>query len=158
VWMGEIQRLKVQLAQVAEGRAFLLQGGDCAERFADCNTAAILNKLKILLQMSLVLTYGARLPIVRVGRIAGQFAKPRSRTTEVVGGVELPAYRGDNVNDLSAEAEARQPDPARLEQGYYCSVATLNFIRALLEGGFASLRAPEHWQLDFVARDKSYGG
>jgi 3-deoxy-7-phosphoheptulonate synthase len=158
VWVGEIHRLKQQLAQVAAGRAFLLQGGDCAERFADCNTSAILNKLKILLQMSLVLTYGARLPIVRVGRIAGQFAKPRSKATEVQGGVELTAYRGDNVNQLDADPLLRRPDPARLEQGYYCSVATLNFIRALVDGGFASLRAPEHWQLDFVAADRTYGG
>ena len=155
---GEIEKLKAQLADVAHGRAFLLQGGDCAERFQDCTTGSILNKLKIILQMSLVLTYGARTPIVRVGRVAGQFAKPRSKDTEVVGGVELPIYRGDNVNDLRPDPALRIPDPERLEKGYYCSVATLNFIRALLDGGFASLRAPEHWRLDFIPPDANYAG
>jgi 3-deoxy-7-phosphoheptulonate synthase len=159
VAIGEVQKLKAQLALAAQGKAFLLQGGDCAERFQDCRSTAILNKLKILLQMSLVLTYGARLPVIRVGRIAGQFAKPRSKDTETIDGQELPSYRGDNVNDLAFTAAARRPDPLRLERGYYSSVATLNFIRALLDGGFASLHSPEHWQLDFIPAeaDDGYG-
>lgn len=152
VSVGEIEDLKAQLAAASRGERFLLQGGDCAERFDDCNADSIVRKLKILLQMSLVLTYGARKPVIRLGRIAGQFAKPRSKDTETIGGVELPSYRGDNVNDLAADPVKRRPDPARLEQGYFSSAATLNFIRALVEGGFANLRAPEHWALDFIPR------
>jgi 3-deoxy-7-phosphoheptulonate synthase len=151
VSMGEVDALRAQLAEVAQGKRFILQGGDCAERFTDCSSVAILRKLKILLQMSLVITHGARRPVVRLGRIAGQYAKPRSNGTETIDGVELPVYRGDNVNDMAATPEARRPDPERLERGYFYSVATINFVRALLEGGFASLREPEHWQLDFIS-------
>lgn len=158
VSIGEIERLRSNLAAAAQGRRFVLQGGDCAERFSDCNSLTITRKLKILLQMSLVLTYGARIPVIRIGRIAGQFAKPRSSDNETVGGVAMPVYRGDMVNDLSATPEARRPDPRRLEQGYYTSAATLNFIRALVEGGFANLRAPEHWQLDFIPDSGSHTG
>jgi 3-deoxy-7-phosphoheptulonate synthase len=150
VSIGEVERLKTQLAEAALGHRFVLQGGDCAERIQDCNQQAIIRKLQILLQMSLVLTYGGRRPVTRLGRIAGQFAKPRSKDTEVVNGVELPVYRGDNVNELAATAAGRQPDPARLKQGYFSSAATLNFIRALLDGGFANLRSPEAWRLDFI--------
>ncbi len=158
VSIGEVESLKSQLAEAAAGKRFILQGGDCAERFRDCNPLTITRKLKILLQMSLVLTYGARRPVVRIGRIAGQFAKPRSSDTEKVNGVELPAYRGDAVNALEADPELRRPDPRRLEQAYFTSATTLNFIRALVEGGFANLRAPEHWQLDFIPEGANDGG
>jgi 3-deoxy-7-phosphoheptulonate synthase len=150
VAFGEVENFRHQVAEAAAGRRFVLQGGDCAERFQDCDSQSIIRKLKILLQMSLVLTYGARRPVVRVGRIAGQFAKPRSADTERVNGVELPVYRGDNVNDLAPDPVLRRPDPNRLELGYFNAAATLNFVRALVEGGFASLRDPEHWQLDFI--------
>lgn len=146
---GEVGRLKAELAEASAGRRFVLQAGDCAERFSDCTAITITRKLKILLQMSLVLTYGARIPVVRIGRIAGQYAKPRSADTEKVDGLEVPTYRGDAVNDLAPTLEARVPDPRRLEQAYHSSAATLNFIRALVHGGFANLRSPEHWQLDF---------
>ena len=155
---AEVNALKAQLAEAAVGKRFILQGGDCAERFADCNTQSILRKLKIILQMSLVLTYGARRPVIRLGRIAGQFAKPRSNDTELVNGVSLPVYRGDNVNDLEATAEKRRPDPERLERGYYSAAATLNFIRGLIRAGFASLRSPEHWQLDFLPASETHKG
>ena len=133
----------------------MLQGGDCAERFEDCARGPIERKLKILLQMSLVLTWGARLPVVRVGRIAGQFAKPRSRSTEVVNGREIPSYRGDNVN--SHDAQDREPNPDRLLQAYHHSAATLNYLRALLDGGVADLQHPEHWNLSFVQEARARG-
>jgi 3-deoxy-7-phosphoheptulonate synthase len=155
---GEVLRLRAQLAEAAAGKRFVLQGGDCAERFGECTGLSITRKLKILLQMSLVLTYGARMPVVRLGRIAGQYSKPRSSDTEQVGGVELPTYRGDAVNELVPDAAARVPDPRRLERAYYCSAATLNFIRSLVEGGFASLRAPEHWHLDFIPDSGVHAG
>lgn len=158
VAVGEVESLRALLADAAAGRRFILQGGDCAEMFRDCTSAAITRKLKILLQMSLVLTYGARRPVIRIGRIAGQFAKPRSSDRETVDGVELPVYRGDAVNALEATPAARRPDPARLEQAYYTSAATLNFVRALVEGGFANLRAPEHWQLDFIPDSGIHAG
>ena len=126
----------------------MLQGGDCAERFADCAEQPIENKLKILLQMSLVLTWGARIPVIRVGRIAGQYAKPRSRPTEIVNGVEIHSYRGDHVN--GHDPADRVPDPARMVQAYFRSSATLNYVRALLDGGFADLHRPHHWDLGFV--------
>lgn len=150
VFSGEVENLKAQLAEAAAGRRFVLQGGDCAERFCDCTSAAIVRKLKILLQMGLVMTYGARKPVIRLGRIAGQFAKPRSQAVEDVDGVQLPTYRGDNINGVEASAEARRPAPWRLLRSYFHSAATLNFIRALVDGGFADLRRPEHWQLDWV--------
>ena len=145
---GEVDSLKNSLAAAGRGEAFLLQGGDCAERFQDCARGPIERKLKILLQMSLVLTWGARLPVVRVGRIAGQFAKPRSKPTEMVNGQEIPSYRGDNVN--SHDPSDRQPNPDRLLQAYHHSAATLNYLRALLDGGVADLQHPEHWNLAFV--------
>ena len=147
---GEVNLLRKQLAAAGNGEAFLLQGGDCAERFADCNRRAIEAKLKILMQMSLVLTWGARLPVIRVGRLAGQFAKPRSSDTETVNGVELLSYRGDLVNDIAPEATAREADPSRLVEAYHHSAATLNYCRALLDGGFADLHHPDHWDLGFV--------
>jgi 3-deoxy-7-phosphoheptulonate synthase len=145
---GEVDALRAKLAAAGRGEAFLLQGGDCAERFIDCAKTPIERKLKILLQMSLVLTWGARLPVIRVGRIAGQFAKPRSKSMETVEGREIHSYRGDNVNDHSVDN--REPDPDRLLQAYHHSAATLNYLRALLDGGFADLQHPEHWDLSFV--------
>jgi len=145
---GEVGTLRRRLAAAARGEHFLLQGGDCAERFQDCSRTAIESKLKILLQMGLVLTWGARMPVVRVGRIAGQYAKPRSSPTEMVDGVEYPSYRGDHVNthDLSSRA----PDPNRLVSAYFHSATTLNYVRALLDGGFADLHRPQDWDLGFI--------
>lgn len=147
---GEVDTLRAHLTEAARGKAFLLQGGDCAERFADCTKTAIEAKLKILLQMSLVLTWGARIPIIRVGRMAGQFAKPRSSDTETINGTEMPSYRGDNVNAITPDLAARQPDPLRLVKAYHLSAATLNYARALVDGGFADLHHPQHWDLGFV--------
>lgn len=148
VHAGEVDGLKAQLARAARGEAFLLQGGDCAERFQDCSRDSIENKLKILLQMSLVLTWGARIPTIRVGRIAGQYAKPRSSNFETIDGAQVPSYRGDHVNSFGLEA--RNPDPDRLVQAYFHSAATMNYLRALLDGGFADLHRPETWNLAFV--------
>jgi 3-deoxy-7-phosphoheptulonate synthase len=146
----EVESLKSQLARAASGRGFLLQGGDCAESFADCRPDPITSKLKILLQMSLVLVHGTRLPVTRVGRFAGQYAKPRSQETETQDGVSLPAYRGDLVNGIAFDPGARRPDPERLLRGYERSALTLNFIRGLIDGGFADLHHPEYWDLGFV--------
>ncbi|MBL8783883.1 MAG: 3-deoxy-7-phosphoheptulonate synthase class II [Deltaproteobacteria bacterium] len=147
---GEVEALRRHLALAAQGKAFVLQGGDCAERFQDCAKDPIESKLKILLQMSLVLTFSARLPVIRVARMAGQYAKPRSADTEIVDGVELPSYRGDHVHRIEATAAAREPDPQRLVEAYFRSAATLNYARALLDGGFADLHKPHHWRLEFV--------
>lgn len=147
VTSGEVERLKEKLAAAQAGEAFVLHGGDCAERFADCERAPILAKLRILLQMSLVLSHGARRPIVRIGRIAGQFAKPRSNPTETVDGIVLPTYRGDLVNGEAATPESREPDPARMLEAHASAASALNFIRALVEGGFADLRHADHWSL-----------
>ncbi len=152
---GEVDALRAHLAAACEGRAFLLQGGDCAERFQDCAQGAIEAKLKILLQMSLVLTWGARIPVIRVARMAGQYAKPRSSDTEIIDGVELPSYRGDHVNGNAATPDARRPDPDRLVGAYFHSAATLNYARALLDGGFADLHRPHHWDLGFVRSAES---
>ena len=147
---GEVDTLRARLAAAGRGEAFLLQGGDCAERFADCNRAAIEAKLKMLLQMSLVLTWGARLPVVRVGRLAGQYAKPRSCDTESVDGAELPSYRGDLVHGILPDSAARRSDPTRLVRAGHLAAATLNYTRALLQGGFADLHHPDHWDFAFV--------
>lgn len=146
----EVEALRSQLAAAGEGRAFLLQGGDCAESFADCTSAIIANKLKVLLQMSLVLVHGSQRPVIRVGRFAGQYAKPRSADVEEQGGVSLPAYRGDLINHTPFTAADRAPDPQLLLRGYERAALTLNFIRALVDGGFADLHHPEYWDLDFV--------
>ena len=143
----EVDRLRSLLAEAAAGRRFLLQGGDCAEQFKDCVPEAIAGKLRVLLQMSVALTHGGRRPVVRVGRIAGQFAKPRSRATELIRGRELPSYRGDLVNALETTPEARRPDPARMLEAYFHAAATLNHLRALTAGGFADLHHPERWEL-----------
>lgn len=147
----EINRLRILLAEAAAGKRFMLQGGDCAEQFRDCNADAIADKLRVLLQMSVVLTHSGRRPVVRVGRIAGQYAKPRSGMTERlrIGGkeVELPVYRGDLVNSLEPSQKGRKADPERMVQAYFHASATLNHIRALIEGGFADLHHPERWEL-----------
>ncbi|HVM13335.1 MAG TPA: 3-deoxy-7-phosphoheptulonate synthase class II [Egibacteraceae bacterium] len=151
VFAGESRALRGQLADVAAGNAFLLQGGDCAETFAAFSADSIRDKLKILLQMAVVLTYGAQMPVVKLGRIAGQFAKPRSASTETIDGVELPAYRGDAVNSLDPTPDARTPDPARLVRCYHQASATLNLLRAFTRGGFADLEKVHLWNQEFVS-------
>jgi 3-deoxy-7-phosphoheptulonate synthase len=146
----EILALKQLLADAADGRRFLLQGGDCAESFDDCSSPLISNRLKVMLQMSLVLVHGLKLPVVRVGRFAGQYAKPRSTDTETRDGVSLPSYRGDLVNGSAFTAEARRADPQRLIRAHARSAMTMNFVRALIDGGFADLHHPEYWDLGWV--------
>ena len=146
----EIEALRERLAAAQRGQAFLLQGGDCAETFAECESDLIVKKLKILLQMSIVLLHGLKKPIIRVGRMAGQYAKPRSADTETRNGVTLPAYRGDLVNRPEFAAAARAADPELLLRGYERAALTLNFVRALVDGGFADLHHPENWDLGFV--------
>ncbi|MEY3137032.1 MAG: hypothetical protein RL580_764 [Pseudomonadota bacterium] len=146
----EVEKLREELAEAQRGERFLLQGGDCAESFEDCESAKIAQRLKILLQMSLVLTHGLKKPIIRVGRMAGQYAKPRSADTETRDGVTLPSYRGDIVNHAEFTPAAREPDPLLLLRGYERAALTLNFVRALIDGGFADLHHPEYWDLGFV--------
>jgi 3-deoxy-7-phosphoheptulonate synthase len=146
----EVEALKGELARAARGEAFVLQGGDCAESFDDCRPEPLTAKLKILMQMSLVLVHAARRPVVRIGRIAGQYAKPRSADNETRGDVTLPAYRGDLVNRDGFTAEDRTPDPMLMLRGYERAALTLNFIRALTDGGFADLHHPEYWDLTFA--------
>ena len=146
----EVERLREELAAAQRGERFLLQGGDCAENFEDCESGSIAQRLKILLQMSLVLVHGLKRPIIRVGRMAGQYAKPRSADTETRDGITLPSYRGAIVNRPDFTAEARDPDPQLLLRGYERAALTLNFIRALIDGGFADLHHPEYWDLGFV--------
>ena len=146
----EVEQLKQQLADAQRGRRFLLQGGDCAESFTDCDSDQIAKKLKILLQMSLVLLHGLKKPVIRVGRFAGQYAKPRSADLETRDGVTLPSYRGDVVNRPGFTLAERQPDPELMLRGYERAALTLNFVRALVDGGFADLHHPEYWDLDFV--------
>lgn len=151
VFAGETRNLKSRLAEVAAGRAFLLQGGDCAESFAEFHADNIRDTFKVLLQMAVVLTYGAQLPVVKVGRLAGQFAKPRSSPTEVVNGVELPIYRGDIINAIEEDPIARQPNPDRMLRAYAQSASTLNLLRAFAQGGFADLNRVHQWNMGFVA-------
>ncbi len=146
----EILSLRQQLAEAALGERFVLQGGDCAERLVDCRPNRVTNTLKVLLQMSLVLVVGAKRPVTRIGRFAGQYAKPRSASHETRGGVSLPSYRGDIINRPEFSAEARTPDPQLLLRGYERAALTLNFIRALVKGGFADLHHPEYFDLDWV--------
>jgi 3-deoxy-7-phosphoheptulonate synthase len=150
VFAGECDALRERLAAVARGEAFVLQGGDCAETFAGATADAVRAKLQTLLQMAVVLTYGASVPIVKIGRLAGQFAKPRTRPTESRDGIELPAYRGDAINDVEFSAQARTPDPARLLRAYHCSAVTLNLCRAFATGGYADLHQVHAWNQDFV--------
>ena len=151
VFAGECDQLRDRLAAVARGEAFVLQGGDCAERFSESTADAVRDKLETLLQMALVLTYAASVPVVKIGRIAGQFAKPRSQPTESRNGVELPAYRGDAVNGFEFTAEARRPDPQRLLRAYHSAAVTLNLLRAFTSGGYADLHQAHAWNKDFVA-------
>ncbi len=146
----EISALKQQLAEAQAGQRFVLQGGDCAETFAECTSPVITNRLKVLLQMSLVLVHGLQMPVVRVGRFAGQYAKPRSADIETRDGVTLPSYRGDLVNGIEFTPESRRPDPQRLLRGHARSAMTMNFVRGLIDGGFADLHHPEYWDLDWV--------
>jgi 3-deoxy-7-phosphoheptulonate synthase len=152
VFAGEARRLKSQLALAAEGKAFVLQGGDCAESFSEFTANSFRDTFRVLLQMAVVLTFGATLPVVKMGRMAGQFAKPRSSDTETQGDVTLPSYRGDIVNGPEFTAEARIPDPARMEFGYFQSASTLNLLRAFASGGYADLHEVHRWNLEFVER------
>jgi 3-deoxy-7-phosphoheptulonate synthase len=151
VFAGEARRLKERLAAVAAGKAFLLQGGDCAESFAEFHPNNIRDMFKVLLQMAVVLTFGGGVPVVKVGRLAGQFAKPRSSDVEKQGDVTLPSYRGDIINSLDFEAAGREPDPSRMVQAYSQSAATLNLLRAFAQGGYADLHRVHTWNQDFVA-------
>jgi len=148
----EVEALKEKLAAAQRGEAFLLQGGDCAESFEECSSENVVQKLKILLQMSLVLVMGLKRPVIRVGRMAGQYAKPRSADEETRDGKSLPSYRGDLVNRLPFTAEDREPDPELMLRGYERAALTLNFVRSLIDGGFADLHHPENWDLDFVGK------
>ena len=150
VFAGETRSLKKSLAQVAEGKAFLLQGGDCAESFAEFHPDNIRDTFKVILQMALVLTFSASLPVVKIGRIAGQFSKPRSSPIEVKNGKELPTYLGDNINGIEFSEKARKPDPMRLFKAYSQSASTLNLLRAFSQGGFANLHKIHQWNLSFV--------
>jgi 3-deoxy-7-phosphoheptulonate synthase len=150
----EVDLLQKLLAEAAAGKRFLLQGGDCAEAFADCRGAIIQNKLRVLLQMSVLITHGGRTGVVHLGRIAGQYAKPRSGNTELVDGQEVPVYRGDLINGLAADQ--READPQRLLEAYHRAAATLNHLRALVDGGFADLQHPEHWDLTWSREDAGH--
>ena len=150
VFAGEVQALRHQLGEVAEGRAFLLQGGDCAESFSEFSADHIRDTFKVMMQMAVVLTFGLSMPVVKVARMAGQFAKPRSSATEVIDGIELPSYRGDMINAIGFTEEERIPDPVRLLRAYHQSSATLNLIRAFATGGLANLEAVNAWTLDYV--------
>jgi 3-deoxy-7-phosphoheptulonate synthase len=152
VFAGEARRLKAALGQATEGRAFVLQGGDCAESFGDFTANIIRDTFRVLLQMAVVLTFGAGVPVVKMGRMAGQFAKPRSSDVETRGEETLPAYRGDIINGPDFTPEARVPDPARMEQAYFQSAGTLNLLRAFATGGYADLHEMHRWNLGFVAR------
>ncbi|MGI0440016.1 class II 3-deoxy-7-phosphoheptulonate synthase [Helicobacter himalayensis] len=156
VFAGEARALKSQLAKACAGKAFVLQGGDCAESFLQFNAVNIRDLFKVIIQMGAILTYGASLPIVKIGRMAGQFAKPRSSDTETINGVELPSYRGDLINGVEFEKSARLAQPQRLLQGYNQSAATLNLLRAFAQGGFADLNQVHKWNLNFV-KDNAFG-
>ena len=151
VFAGEARTLRGSLAKVSRGEAFLLQGGDCAESFKEFHPNNIRDTFRVLLQMAVILTFGAGMPVVKVGRIAGQYAKPRSAPTETIDGVTLPSYRGDNINDMEFEAGPRTPDPQRLLKAYGQAAATLNLIRAFAYGGYADLRNVQKWNLEFVS-------
>lgn len=156
VAFDEIDRTRRLLAEAATGQRFVLQGGDCAERFADCSSVSIMAKLRILLQMSFIISYGARKPVMLLARLGGQYAKPRSSDDEEVHGARLPVFRGDNVNDLAPTAEARRPDPFRLQLGYFHAAATVNLLRALADAGFGAVSAAEQWQLDWMQGSEAY--
>lgn len=152
IFPTEARKLKSELAAVAQGEAFLLQGGDCAESFAEFSDANLRSFFRVLLQMTVALMYGAGKPVVKVGRIAGQFSKPRSTDTETIDGIELPSYRGDMVNGIEFTKETRQADPNRLLRAYHQSTSTLNYLRALAKGGYASLESINQWNMHFIAQ------
>ncbi|SDD78412.1 3-deoxy-D-arabinoheptulosonate-7-phosphate synthase [Sphingomonas sp. YR710] len=152
VFAGEARELRAELAQVAAGKAFLLQGGDCAESFAELHANNIRDTFRVILQMAVVLTYASKLPIIKVGRMAGQFAKPRSADMEEINGVALPSYRGDIINDIAFTEAGRAPDPQRMIRAYTQSAATLNLVRAFAQGGYANLHQVHAWTLDFMGR------
>src|SRR5690625_1404310 len=152
----EIEALKAKLADVAAGDAFLLQGGDCAETFKDCTSPKLVNMLKVMLQMSFIMIHEMGIPVVRLGRIAGQYAKPRSSDHEIVNGEKMLNYRGDLINSFIPDAEARKPDPSRLVEAYHKAALSLNFLRALSDEGFADLQHPEQWELDFMKNNEFY--
>jgi len=156
VFIGEVENLKQQLVHAGSGNRFILQGGDCAERFIDSNEQAIINKIKIILQMSVILTYGSRMPVVKVGRIAGQYSKPRSNDLEEIDGQSIHVYRGDSINQYLPGIEERMPDPERLLLAYYHSVINLNYIRSIIAGGFADLHHPYTWNLYSIEKTKSW--
>ncbi len=152
VFAGEARALKADLAEIAAGRAFLLQGGDCAESFAEFHPNNIRDTFRVLLQMAVVLTFASKMPVIKVGRMAGQFAKPRSAPTETIDGVELPSYLGDNINGIEFDAATRRPDPERMVKAYSQAAATLNLLRAFSTGGYANLRQVHQWTLDHIGR------
>jgi 3-deoxy-7-phosphoheptulonate synthase len=154
VFAGEARELRRQFSEVTQGRAFLLQGGDCAESFAEFSAPKIRDTFKVLLQMAIVMTFAAGCPVVKVGRMAGQFAKPRSSGDETIDGVTLPAYRGDIVNGIGFDEKSRVPDPERLLQAYHQSTSSLNLLRAFAQGGFADLHQVHQWNLDFIANSQ----
>ena len=155
VFAGEARALKARLGEVARGEAFLLQGGDCAESFAEFSADSIRDTFRVMLQMAVVLTFGAKVPVVKVGRMAGQFAKPRSADTETIDGVELPSYRGDIINDIAFTADARIPDPNRMLQAYTQAAASLNLLRAFSQGGYADIHRVHSWTLGFSEGDNA---
>nr|WP_309502280.1 3-deoxy-7-phosphoheptulonate synthase class II [uncultured Roseovarius sp.] len=155
VFAGEARRLKAELGAASRGEAFLLQGGDCAEAFDQFSADAIRDTFKVMLQMAMVLTFGAKVPVVKVGRMAGQFAKPRSAPTETVNGVELPSYRGDIINELSFSEASRTPDPTKMLQAYTQAAATLNLLRAFSKGGYADMHKVHSWTLGFTEGEKA---
>lgn len=152
VFAGEARNLTAELAEVANGKAFLLQGGDCAESFAEFHPDNIRDTFRVILQMAVVLTFASKLPVVKVGRMAGQFAKPRSADTETIGDVELPSYRGDIINDIAFDAASREPDPSRMVKAYSQAAATLNLLRAFSNGGYANLHQVHAWTHDYMGR------
>ena len=152
VFAGEARNLKKDLAKVVDGKAFLLQGGDCAESFAEFHPNNIRDTFRVILQMAVVLTYASKLPVVKLGRMAGQFAKPRSSPVEIKDGIELPSYRGDNINGIEFDAATREPDPQRMLRGYNQAAATLNLLRAFASGGYANLQQVHGWTHDFMGR------
>ncbi len=154
VFAGEARELRRQFAEVTQGRAFLLQGGDCAESFAEFSAPKIRDTFKVLLQMAVVMTFAAGCPVIKVGRMAGQFAKPRSAGNETIDGITLPAYRGDIVNGIGFDEKSRVPDPDRLLQAYHQSTSSLNLLRAFAQGGFADLHQVHQWNLDFIANSQ----
>ncbi len=155
VFAGEARRLKKHLALAGQGKAFLLQGGDCAESFSEFSADNIRDTFRVMLQMAVVLTYGAKVPVIKVGRMAGQFAKPRSAPTEMIDGVEYPSYRGDIINGFDATVASRRPDPQRMLQAYTQAAATLNLLRAFSTGGFADIHRVHSWTLGFAEHDKA---